>query len=166
MNKNDDYYVLKKENPKVKEIISTIFGILLARVTREDVEVIIRKYKKVRSDLQNRYLHGWIFRNQMMKKLNDAGMTTEDGSEYDVEILKIIFKQPYFADQIEEPRYFTIDGVEHRHEFHPSELPTDKFTKYCELICWASSVQWEVVVEEPVSGQWLAIYEELKGYRK
>jgi len=158
----EQLFILRPNEKGVKEVFAVLIAFVSAWMDKCALEIIVRPFKMKRSDLQNRYLHGWIFRKQLMKKLYDGGYRTDDGAEYDMMMLKAMFKHPYFADQIIEPVFFTVNGTEFREEFHPSELPRDKFAKYCELICWASAEKWKIEIEPPMSGHWRQIYEELK----
>ena len=158
----EQLFILRPGDDNAENVLSNLLAFIMLWRDKHPIEVVVRAFKMKRSDLQNRYLHGWIFRKQLATKLFNAGITAEEGAEFTVPRLKILFKHPFFADQIVEPVYFKVNGVEYREEFHPSDLPRDKFAKYCDLICWAAAERWGIEVEPPMSGHWRQIYEELK----
>jgi len=129
------------------------------------VEVVFGEYTKDRTSLSNSYLHGWIFRSQLMKKLNESGQGVTDSNtgeyfEWDVDMLKAYFKAPYFQDRLD-VNIITVKGKPFRKEFSPSNLDAVKFHKYCEMIKDFSAQKWGVIIEEPKGGNWLSIYREL-----
>ncbi len=131
------------------------------------LEVIVRAYIRNRTDLQNRFLHGWIFRKQIMKELNDSGqqIMLPDGemAEYDVDILKEIFKQDCIIEKIVEiKRFYGPDGTLQKVDVKPSQFNTADFAKYCDLVMYYAQEWYGVYVEPPTSGHWLAIYEEMR----
>ena len=130
-------------------------------------EVEFKIYEKSRSKTSNSYLYGWIFRRQLMPKLNDAGLgLTDDDGEYhdwDMEMLEAAFKYPRFQDEIEGKKcIITINKKPFRKAFHPSKLSQKDFSLYCELIKNYSAQKWGVVVEEPIHGKYAEMYNELK----
>lgn len=131
------------------------------------LEVVFGQFQKDRTILANDYLHGWLFRNQLMRKLNAAGIgiPADDGQHYDwcVDSLKIFFKAGWFRDQIIEPTFIRVKGKRFEmKEFSPSNLNSAQFSKYTGLISDYSANRWGVVIEAPIEGKYAEMYKELK----
>lgn len=121
----------------------------------KSLSVEMKEYKLDRGSLQNRYLHGWVLRSQIMQKLNDSGqgITDDDGvyHEWDVDMLRTYFKHPRFADQFVETPIIMVKGLSFRPDFHPSKLKKKDFALYCNLICDYAAIHWGVEVEPPLN---------------
>lgn len=159
-------FILRPGCKGLEDVFSDLLGFLMAWKDRLSLEVVVRQYKKDRSDLQNNYLHGWIFRRQIMAKLNESGrmIILEDGTEkeWNVDDLKAFFKMPFIIDQVHDRKFFFAAGQEIQEEIHPSKWSTEKFSKYCDLVCQYAYDVFEIDVEPPISGYWLSIMREME----
>jgi hypothetical protein len=167
MDKSEDQLYIIRPGDEGKGVLAVMLAFVAACMESHAIEVIVRAYVKTRTDLQNRFLHGWIFRLQIMKKLNDAGIQIDlpDGSkaDFDVDILKEVFKHDCIIEQIVEiKRFVGPDGKIHKTEVHPSKFNKADFAKYCDLVMFYAHFWYGIEVEQPISGQWLAIYKEIK----
>jgi len=164
----EELYILPMGENR-KSVFGHLIGFLqsLIQTYEKPIEITIKPYKFKRTDLQNRYLHGWIFRNQLMKKMNDNGMTVKcpDGTEipWDVDKLKEFFKSDFIVEEIIEIEHWGIYGKSYKEQVHPSQWNTTDFWKYCERISWYAATLWFIEIEEPVGGKWETIYRELQG---
>lgn len=145
--------------------LTELSGILIKN--GKSCEVIFGVHEKDRTILANSYLHGWIYRKQLMQKLNDAGLgiTDEKSGEYfewDVDLLKAYFTAPYFQDKIEGNKHIVVNGKPFRKPFHPSNLNAKKFGLYCDLVKDFACQKWGLVVEEPKGGKYREMYDQLK----
>lgn len=158
-----ELFVIQKGNA---EIYKKLMGFVKYWAKQTAIEVTVQPYYRNRTSLQNRFLHGWIFRKQIMKKLTDSGQFVRmpDGSEveYDVDVLKEIFKADCIIEKvIEIKRFIGPDGAECKIEPHPSGFKAHEFAKYCELVMDYAQLWYGIEVEPPVSGYWLALYKEM-----
>jgi len=158
-------FILRKGSEDQEDVFSNLLAFLMQWKDQKNLDVTVSEYKKDRTLLQNNYLHGWIFRENIMKQLNESGrvIILSDGTEKDwsVDDLKVYFKQPEIIDQVHERKFFYANGEEMAEEVHPSKWPRDKFSKYCELIAAHAALVFDIYIPEPQSGYWLNIYNEL-----
>ena len=160
----DQLFIIRIDDDHV---YGNLMGFISSWFKRFPLEVIVKPYIRNRTDLQNRYLHGWIFRNQIMQKLIDSGQQIRlpDGvmADYDVDILKEVYKNDCIIEQITDiKRFYGPDGNLHKVDVHPSKFNTADFVKYCDLVMYYAEVWFGIYVEPPTSGHWLAIYKELQ----
>jgi len=158
-----DIFIIRKDDRK---ILNNCVVTIADHMSRQNIVVTIEELKSQRSELLNRYLHGWIFRKQIAKKLNDAGILLTDDNgiewEWDVEMLKSIYKLPQFTNKYEERKTIMIGGRMVETEVHPSKWSTKKFCEYCEDICRDALQRWGIVVEEPRGGIFKTYHDELQ----
>lgn len=167
LKKPEEQLFILKPDDKENKVFDNLIGYLAGWGESFSLEVTVKLYRKNRTALQNRFLHGWIFRLQIMKKLNDSGqeILMPDGSyvPYDVDILKEIFKQDCIIEQIEDIK--TVIGPKGdmiKVPVHPSKYNTADFSKYCDLVMYYAMQWYGIEVEPPFSGRWLTIYQEMK----
>ena len=116
-------------------------------------------YKAKRTDLQNRYLWGWVYK-QIEDKLADGGISIkcEDAREvpYTKDILHEIFKGKFLILEVIETRKSSLTLYK-----STKDLETDEFSAYCTAIKSFVWSFWKIQVPEPCDGVYSQYAKEL-----
>lgn len=122
--------------------------------------VKIQPFKMKRSDLQNRYLWGWVYK-QIAVQLEERGIIIrcEDDREipYTKDILHEIFKGKFLIREVVEAGGKTLTL------YHStSSLNTTKFTQYVNEVKSFVWQFWKINVPEPHDGVYRQYADEIK----
>lgn len=127
------------------------------------VAIKVEPYKKKRSDLQNRFLWGWVY-EQIRSQLEAAGIVIncDDGTEhpYTKEVLHEIFKTKFLAIGSIEAKGRSLTLYK-----STTELNTAQFSEFVEQVRRFVWQFWSIQVQEPVSGYYKTLTEEINGRR-
>lgn len=118
--------------------------------------VLAKISANTRSDLQNRYLWGWVYYNQICRKLKDAGITV-NGFPWTKDTLHAAFQSCFL---IENTFYFA-DKVNIVFE-STSKMSSKRFTEYLKDIKEFVFDTWEITIDDPRDGMWLEIMREIQ----
>jgi hypothetical protein len=110
-----------------------------------------------RTALQNRYLNGWIYRHQIVRKLSDAGIAMPNGAPWTRNALHAAIQECFLI--IEE---FLFNGKHHKVFESTADMSKVRFSEFCKEIEAFAWEMWEIRIEDPREGYWLEIMRELQ----
>lgn len=141
-----EMYILRKANYK-DNCLSRIHALAVSEDHPYAVE--IKPYKPKRTDLQNRFLWGWVY-GQLVQQLEDRGVVIrcEDDREipYTKDILHEIFKTKFLC----KANITTKKGNQLILYYSTTELTTKQFSDYVEKIKQLAFQFWNIEIPEPV----------------
>ena len=116
--------------------------------------------KKKRSELQNRYLFGWVYA-AIVNHLESAGIVIKcrDDSEmpWTKELLHELFKQKYLViAEVESKKGGTLTLTKSSTKLEPKE-----FWLFCEEVKKFTYSFWKLSIPNPVNGYWKSVFDEL-----
>jgi len=125
------------------------------------VAVRVEPYKPNRSDCQNRFLWGWVYKN-LAEQLAAAGIVIpcDDGTEipYTSEVLhEWVFGKKYRV-QAEH----TIKGRTQYQFESTAKMNKARFSEYIQQVRDFAFQYWGITIPEPTDRYWSAMLEELK----
>lgn len=151
-----EYWIIRTDDQKAHAM-----GHLACINPSADAPVVIKvePYKKKRSDLQNRFIWGWVY-SEIERQLQDAGIVIhcDDGTEhpYTKEILHEIMKQKFLAVGSIEAKGRSL--ILHK---STTDLNTAQFSEFVEQVRQFVFQFWNITVADPVSGYYKTLAEEI-----
>lgn len=110
-----------------------------------------------RSSLQNRYLNGWVYTNQICEKLNDAGIMNPVGAIWTRNVIHGVMQDSFLV--LEE---FLLNGKHIKIYESTSTMSRKRFCQYKDAqIQPLVSSMWQIEIEEPRDGFYLEVYQEI-----
>jgi len=114
-----------------------------------------------RSKLQNRYLNGWVYTKQIVKKLNDSGQSI-NGVPWTRDILHAVFQDQFLVkfECVVEGRDMGIDVKVYE---STAAMSKKRFTEYInEQITPFVWEMWEISIDDPREGYWREVMREIE----
>lgn len=125
------------------------------------VAIKVEPYKRRRSDLQNRFLWGWIYA-ELERQLADAGIVIhcDDGTghPYTKDVLHEIFKTKFLAIGSIEAKGRSLTLYK-----STTQLNTQEFSEFVENVRRFAYQFWGITVHDPVDKYYRTILEEIRG---
>ncbi len=110
-----------------------------------------------RSNLQNRFLNGWVYSRQICTKLNDAGIMVS-GIPWTRDILHAVF-QDQFLVKFE----IKVDAMDVKVYESTADMSKKRFSRYIDdQIRPFVYETWEITVDDPNEGYWLEVMREIQ----
>lgn len=129
--------------------------------SEQPMAVKIQPFKLKRTDLQNRYMWGWVYK-QISRTLEDRGIVIrcEDDREipYTADVLHEIFKSKFLIKEVVE----TTGGRTLTLYKSTTDLNTTQFSQYITEIKAFVYQFWKFAVPEPQDGVYKQYAKELK----
>ena len=152
-----EYRIIRNDHEKAQAVAALVD----VRPDKDNpVAIKFEPYKKKRSDLQNRYLWGWIY-DQIARQLDEAGIVIhcDDGTEhpYTKDVLHEIFKQKFLAIGTLEAKGRSLPLYE-----STTGLNKKQFSEFTESVRGFVWQFWGITVADPNAGYWQTIAKEIR----
>lgn len=110
-----------------------------------------------RSQLQNRYLNGWVYTKQICNKLNDAGITIK-GIPWTRDILHAVMQEKFLVKFEME-----VEGIDVKVYYSTANMSPKRFGKYIdEEIKPYVLDAFEITIDDPRDGFYAELMREIK----
>ena len=146
-----DHWIIKNDQDKN----FLVEHIKQMKITK-DIVVFIVDAKEKRTQLQNKYLWGWIYQNIVMQlELGGIVINTETGEvPYTKEILHEIFKRKYLVKQVIETKKKSIEIYS-----STTDLSTKEFVEFCENVKKFCFQFWNISIP-PTNGNFQCLWQQ------
>jgi hypothetical protein len=111
-----------------------------------------------RSSLQNRFLNGWVYCKQVVRKLNEAGLLMPSGHPWTRDTIHAAFQDCFLVKS-----EFLLNGRHHKVYESTASMSRKRFSEYIDdeikPFCWD---MWEITIDDPNEGYWLEVMKEMQ----
>lgn len=154
-----EFWVIRTDQQKVAAISH------LACVQPDEsapLAIKVEPYKLKRSDLQNRFLNGWIYKN-LAQQLEEAGIVIncDDGTE--IPYTRDVLHDWVFGKKFRVKREYEIKGRTFYEFESTATMNTARFSEYVEQVRGFAYQYWGIAIPDPVSGYYRTLAEEIRG---
>ncbi|WP_444946431.1 recombination protein NinB [Microbulbifer sp. VTAC004] len=152
------YWVVRTEEQKAH-----MFGELanIQPNKEKPMAVQVQQFKPKRTDLQNRFLNGWIYKN-IAQQLEDAGIviSCDDGTE--IPYTRDVLHKWVFGKKFRVIREYQIKGRTFYEFESTATMNRARFSEYVEQVRGFVYQYWNITIPDPVSGYFKTLMEELR----
>jgi hypothetical protein len=123
-------------------------------------ELIYKIYDESRSDLQNRYLNGWIYK-ELSKALDDAGIVIpcDDGTE--IPYTRDILHDHTMAVRFRVVKSWTVKGSTYYEFESTAKMSKKRFRDYIDEVVNFSKQYWGVDIPQPQDNYYAQILKQI-----